>query len=503
MSEPTSPSEPEINPIVAKLSDFSDRLSPMIVKELRQGLRTRTFTGTFLILQVILGFAMVAAMMSESGDVGQMISSMVFFLFAIVALILQPLRGVTAVASEMKDDTLEIMSLTQLTSVRIVYGKWASIISQTALMLAATVPYLVMRYFFGGMQLFAELALLFTIFYLSACLTALTVGFSCSRSVVLRALVPLLLIPFGFLLIGQLSFGREFGFLIEMFTFQERRLNIVFLVMFVLATYLAYYFLDMGVSRIAVTAENHSFRKRMISLVLMVVVLVTMFLNPPAQDGCLMVMLAFSCAIGLDVCTENPVSVPHVLKPFVKRGRFAQTVGRSFFYPGWHSGFFLLLMLMVATFVIGEFTFTDRPFRNLPFGSRSGLTEEAILVILGVFYSILAPLLVVRFFIKKIKEPFPGYILALVMSALLTMMTALFAEMSRSTGDGFLMLVSWIPGVWLFFFDAGREEVGIVFTGFFLAVVCLLLWILASREYGRTRALEMMAKAALAEDEKS
>lgn len=501
MSEPTSSSDPEINPIVAKLSDFSDRMSPMIVKELRQGLRTRTFTGTFLILQVILGFAMLAAMMSDSSDVGQMISSMVFFLFSIVALILQPLRGVTAVASEMKDDTLEIMSLTQLTSVRIVYGKWASIISQTALMLASTIPYLVMRYFFGGMQLFAELSLLFTIFYFSACLTALTVGFSCSRSVVLRALVPLLLIPFGLMGIGQFSFGREFSFLIEVFTFQEKELNIGFLVLFVLATYLAYYFLDMGVSRIAVTAENHSFRKRMISLVLMVVVLIAMILNPPAQDACLMVMLAFSCAIGLDVCTENPVSVSHVLKPFVKRGRLAQIVGRSFFYPGWHSGFFLLLILMAATFFIGEFTFTERPFRKFP--GEIGLTDEAVLVILGVFYSILAPLLVVRFFIKKIKEPFPGYILVLVMSALLTMMSTLFTEMSRSDGDDFMMLASWIPGTWILFLSSGKEEIGIVFTGFFLAVVCLLLWILASREYGRTMALETMARIALAEDEKS
>ena len=497
MSENSSTTEAEIHPTIAKLSDFSDRLSPMIVKELRQGLRTRTFTGTFLVLQVVLGFTMLGAMMSQSGDTGRLISSMVFFLFAIVAVILQPLRGITAVATELKDDTLEIMSLTRLSSIRIVYGKWASIVSQTALMLAATIPYLVLRYFFGGMQLFSELALLLTLFFLSVCLTAVTVGLSCSRSVILRALVPLALIPVGLMAISGLAFGREFGLLQEVFSFQDRETNIGFLVFIAMAAYVGYYFLDMGVGRIAAVAENHAFRKRLVSLILMGCILVILFLNPPAQTVSALVMVVFLCTIGIDICTETAVSVPSVVRPFVKRGRAATLIGRSFFYPGWHSGFFLLLVLFVATIVMGEMTFQKHRAASV------GLPDELLLFIMGVFYTVVAPLLVVRIFINKIKDPFPGYVMVLVLSAVLTMLVTLFTEISRSGGDGLKILMSWIPGVWILFIERRDTEEGIIFTGIFLVVVCGALMAMAFQEYRRTAALEAMARASLAEDEES
>lgn len=493
MSESTTPateSQADIDPIISGLSDFSDRISPMIVKELRQGLRTRTFTGTFLILQVILGFSMLGAGMASSDNTGRLISSMVFFLFSLVALIFQPLRGTAAVATELKDDTLEILSLTRLSTVRIVFGKWASLVSQTALMLAATIPYLVMRYFFGGMQLFAELALIGTVFFISMCLTAVTVGFSCSRSVLLRALVPLLLIPFGFMAISTISFGFQFGFILELFSFKDSETTVAFFTVLVLIAYVGYYFMDMGVGRIAAVAENHAFRKRLISLVLMVIVLMVLLQNPPAQEGCLFVVIAFACMIGFDVCTEVPVCVPSVVKPYVKRGAWGRLVGK-FFYPGWHSGFFLLFGLLVFALLIGEFTF------EMSYRGTTGLTEETTLMIVGVFYTILAPLLAVRLFITKIKDTFAGYILILVLCALLTLLVTLFTEMSRTGSDGFLMLTSWIPGVWMLYLERSDEEAGIVLTGLFLALVCLFLTILALREFQNTARLEKVAADSL------
>ena len=43
------------------LTDFPDRLSPMLVKELRQGLRTRSFVAVFMSLQAILAVVLLAA----------------------------------------------------------------------------------------------------------------------------------------------------------------------------------------------------------------------------------------------------------------------------------------------------------------------------------------------------------------------------------------------------------------------------------------------------------
>ena len=500
MSEVTQdPVTPEINPIIAKLNDFSDRVSPMIVKELRQGMRTRTFTGTFLILQSILGFGMLVALLAEGGDTGKLISTMVFVLFGIVAIILQPLRGVMAVASEFKDDTLELMSLTRLSSLRIVFGKWASIVGQTALMLSATIPYLVMRYFFGGMQLFAELTLLFVIFFLSACLTGVTVGLSCSRSVLVRALVPLALIPAGFgLVVWVADVGDD---LVNLFSWQSKEVSIALLTMAVLAAYIGYYFLDMGVSRIAALAENHAMRKRLVSLVLLAIVLVILWFNPPAAIASVFVVLAFSIAIGLDACSELAVSVPSVVTPFVRRGRLGKLFGRLF-YPGWHSGFYLITFLMLLAFVVGQWTYGTL---NHPIVEDVGLNEKTILIILGVFYTILAPLLIARLLIKKLKDPFTGYIGVLVVCTIFTCVTVIFSEMARSgaSKETILFMTSWIPGVWLLILDSpSMILIGILTQFVFLAFVWILLFIGANEEFRRTAVFEKMAENQLDRDRK-
>ena len=136
------------------LTDFSDRISPMLVKELRQGMRAKTFIVVFLSLQVFLAVMLFSARSLGLGDqVGSMVSGIIFTFFAIAVLIVQPLRGISALASEVKGNTIDMMVLTRLSAWRIVFGKWVAIVSQSALLLATIIPYLILRYFFGGMNL--------------------------------------------------------------------------------------------------------------------------------------------------------------------------------------------------------------------------------------------------------------------------------------------------------------------------------------------------------------
>lgn len=486
MREPAPP--PPIHPVIASLSDFSDRLSPVIVKELRQGMRTRAFTSIFLILQVILAFALLLALMADSGNIGSSISQMVFMLFSIVALILQPLRGTTAVATELKDATFEIMSLTRLSSMRIVLGKWASLVSQTALMMASIIPYLVMRYFFGGMQLFAELALLMTIFFLSACLTAMMVGLSCNRAIVVRALVPLIAIPFGLSAIFSLFMRGRGGSFIDLFTFQNTDSNLGLGIFLLLSLYGGYYFLEMGVSRIARSAENHATRKRLVSLSLMGITL-AIFLSTDAIGGSVVIMLFFSAFIALDVCTEDAVSVPRVVRPFVKKGKFGRFLG-LFLYPGWHSGVFLLAILFVLTFVVGEYTFPDYTTGWSGGGSlkTTGLTDEFTFSIIGIFYTLLVPLVILRRFADRITNPFTAYISILILSGVLAILLQIMTSVSRGS-DGFLLIFAWIPGAFLLITDnATGGEVG--FMGLLLSIVWVLLLVMAFKEFQNTRRLE-------------
>jgi len=494
MSDSAPTAEAEIHPVVAKLSDFPDRISPMIVKELRQGMRTRAFTSIFLILQVILGFSMFVALTSESGNIGIEISRMVFFLFSFVALILQPLRGTTAVSTELRDDTLEILSITRLSSFRIVFGKWASIVSQTALMLAATIPYLVMRYFFGGMQLFAELSLMGVIFLMSISLTGVTVGLSCNRAILIRTLIPLVLVPGGFSFLSAVFFSGGFREFEQLFSSSRKEPLYALISFVVMSLYIGYYFLDMGVSRIAAIAENHAFRKRMVSLGLMTVTLLGLSISP-AEEACVFVALTFVVLIGIDVCSEWEVCVPSTVEPYVKRGKLGMFLGR-FLYPGWHSGVFLLMVLFGVTFFIAEMTFPNRDAIDLsvpisaPIVIPTGVTIELALIIVGIFYTILTPLLVLRIVKNKITNTFTGYIGIMLGCGIATLLMVMLGA-AANVDEELSVLLLWVPGMWAFVVAApGLEDIGFAVQSFFLVIVWGVLVLKSTAEFRRTRQLE-------------
>jgi len=168
---------------IKHISDFSDKLNPMLVKELRQGLRRSGFVILFISLQAILAFILLfTAGFASSENAGHLLSRTFFFLFSCAALIVQPLRGISALSSEIKADTIDLLCLTRLSTWRIAFGKWISLVGQSALILTAIIPYLIFRYFFGDMQIFSEIMLLFSIFIASATLTACTVGLSSTKS---------------------------------------------------------------------------------------------------------------------------------------------------------------------------------------------------------------------------------------------------------------------------------------------------------------------------------
>ena len=178
--------------MAGKIDDFSDKLSPMLVKELRQGLRAKTFVILFLALQGLLTFVLLIAMgASSSADGGGVVSSVIFFFYSLAVLVVQPLRGIGTLHNEIRGSTIDLMVLTRMGTWRIVLGKWVAIVSQSALLLAAIVPYLILRYFFGRMELFAELLLMGLVFLGSAVFTAVTVGLSALPSILVRGLLPL------------------------------------------------------------------------------------------------------------------------------------------------------------------------------------------------------------------------------------------------------------------------------------------------------------------------
>lgn len=426
------------------LFDFPDRLSPMLVKELRQGMRTRAFVGVFLALQIILGVILLSAgAAASSDDAGETISNIIFIFFSIAVLIIQPMRGISALSSEVKGNTIDMMVLTRLSAWRIVTGKWASIVSQSALLLVTIIPYLILRYFFGGMNLIGEIVFLAVVFLTSTALTAVTVGLSASSSVILRSVLPMIALPIGVysllmaLMFSRFSGGGSISGFFSLATPDSRMYLAIFLVA---GTYYAFYFLSTGTSLIAPYAENHSTLRRLISLVITIVAAVLGSMSFTDTDT----LPFFMTVVLLPVFTISlsefaPLAAPTYWK-FAKRGPMGQLAG-VFLFPGWQSGFFFCLVLMGIAAV---------PFflNNPSYGG-----EDHFIYGLACLAGLLFPAVIINLFRINGPQRVSNYVLILIGSIVLSSVLAGITD-SLSNED-LLWLFCWIPPVLMFLKQAG------------------------------------------------
>ena len=428
------------------LFDFPDRLSPMLVKELRQGMRTKAFVGVFLALQIILGVILLSAgAASTSDDAGETISNIIFIFFSIAVLIIQPMRGITSLASEVKGNTIDMMVLTRLSAWRIVTGKWASIVSQSALLLVTIIPYLILRYFFGGMNLVGEIVFLAVLFLSSAALTAVTVGLSASSSVILRAVLPMIALPIGaYSLLMALMFGAfGGGGMSHFFALDTDESRIFVSIYLAVCAYYGFFMLSTGTSLIAPYAENHSTLRRLISLAVTIIAAVLgsmSFTDTDALPFFLTLVLLPVFAISLSEFA--PLAAPTYRK-FAKRGLMGQLAG-LFFFPGWASGFFFCLVLIAISAV---------PFA-INQSSYGG--EDHFIYGLACLASLLFPAVIINVFRINGPQRVSTYVLILIGSVVLSSVLALITE--SLSNENLLWLFCWIPPVLMFLEEMGSSS---------------------------------------------
>lgn len=461
-----------------KLNDFSDKLSPMLVKELRQGLRTHTFIILFLVLQGFLALILLTTAAADTNS-GGFVSGVIFSFFGLAVLVVQPLRGMSAISSELKSDTIDLMALTKLSAWRIVIGKWSSLVSQTALIFCAIIPYLILRYFFGGMQLFAELFLLCTMFAFSAALTALTVGLSACTLALVR-LLPLLgalFLVFPIFLIGFSE--RELGQFLELFAPSTLDHWLTLLGIYTITAYVGYFFLELATTAIAPASQNRATRKRLIGFV---VILGTFFcLASVDAEAAWIVASILIAMMTIDLFTESTDYPSIVLQPFQRFGGASRAFARIL-APGWASGFLFFLLLWALLFIF--------PFINEDALSPYSNTWVFLAFLFGALNF---NLLIVNLLRKKFENRFVPY---LVITVTLCGLMPLFAMLeSISSGDSILMVFCWIPYSFPFVEQELEQSTLWVIAGLY-ALLNLLFAIAELRKMG---ALEKSHSAPAAE----
>jgi ABC-type transport system involved in multi-copper enzyme maturation permease subunit len=172
--------------------NLPDRFGPMTVKELRQGLRRSMFVIPFLAIQALAAAAMAAEFGRDAGGrfseyVGVMnvvllfVSGPFWMVVSAVCAVVMPLGGLALMGQEMEEGNHELLLLTRLNRWSVVRGKFLMLWGLCALTFFSLLPYVVVRYFIGGIELPREVACSLTVLGLSAMISAGMIGASAFR----------------------------------------------------------------------------------------------------------------------------------------------------------------------------------------------------------------------------------------------------------------------------------------------------------------------------------
>lgn len=330
-----------------RLSDFPDWLGPMLVKDLRQSLRSRSFVVVFILLQGFICLTLLMSMAATGMDAG---FGFYWSVVWAVLLIAVPLRGLGAVSQERQAAMLELITLTKLNAWRLVAGKWAALSALTLLVFVCLVPCVMLRYFAVGASVADEIIMLTLLTVAGLAANALTVSASCfperwARGLLLLGFVFLGLWSMGFSLAGMAMAGSGVN-LTSVLAQAE------FWVSLAMAPVAILFFLSYGAGLICDPAENHSSPRR-IGLLAVILALIGLRFGFDLAEEVIITLVVFLFGIAVaDAATDAPRVLVRVARPFARRGAVGVLAAR-FFAPGWHtSGWYVLLLAPIVSLLI-------------------------------------------------------------------------------------------------------------------------------------------------------
>lgn len=331
---------------------LSERLNPIVVKELRQGLRTRIFWvcfGLMLLACFLISLVAYGVTLDSTGGVraGQGFFFGYFVCLALVQFFILPYSAYRSLAREREEETWILLSLTGIGSRRILRGKVGSFLVQSLLYASAVLPFLLFSYYLNGIDLPTILTVIalggaYSVFLTCVCVSAATLA----ESRLLRGLI-------HFVLLGALLFATGTGLSIAgALTFDGPRLlgQAVFQSMVVGGLWLmlstGFLLYQAAVAKLALATEEHA-RGPRLAMLLQVVGSFALFLWPIAEAswdhelivGAHLAMISFLFIAGVFLLSD--VAWGQLL-PSHRRGW-------PLFRPGTLSGLRFSLLLIALT----------------------------------------------------------------------------------------------------------------------------------------------------------
>src|SRR4051812_33427848 len=148
------------------LEDKSDWLSPIVVKEVRQIVRSREFAFSFgasLVAALAVAFYGAASALAGATSGGATFVALMVCL-TLLGMLVVPIGAFSALRTERLEQTLELVTVTALSPRRVVAGKLMAQAVKLVTLFAAMAPFIAMSFLLGGVDFFTILLSLLVLF---------------------------------------------------------------------------------------------------------------------------------------------------------------------------------------------------------------------------------------------------------------------------------------------------------------------------------------------------
>jgi hypothetical protein len=509
---------------IARVADWC---SPVLIKEVRQALKSRSFLITFMLLLLaaviwsLLGMSLAGA--GEFRSVGGMMLLGYLWILGFPLVIVVPLSAFRSMCREFEEDTLHLVSITTMSPRQLVVGKLLSALAQMVIYLSALAPCMAFTWLLRGVDMVGiGFALLLAVTG-SAALSALGLFLGAiSRNAVFRFVMTVILIGgliFLYCMWCVLRVGVESGEISAVDI--AIQMHVAFLVVFGTSGWL---FLEAAAAAISFPADNRSTRPRVAMLVqsgLLAVMVLGVAGHSNAQfatmtdtAGWLPMMLLgtgmaacmYWLVMGSMLCGEPGRLSLRVRRslPRTLPGRLGLTLlfpggGRGYLFAitnmvGWCGGTILAALLIEGIIpvcldglsrglswseLVAESPDLERMFGSVLFGNGMRDGPDIGFPLLGLAYGVIylsATYLFVRLFVALRVRVIPvAGLLTLVMVMVLGVLGGLIAELLRQRwlDRSFEPSILSLPNLFVVFGDAIEDG-----AGFWLALLTPLAAIL-------------------------
>ncbi len=346
--------------------DFPAWLPSALVKELRQGLRTPVFMVLLSLFPAFLSIIFLLSFIPGSSGSPLINPSTCngFFWAALLLALLMiiPLRGISSVYEELQSRNNELLILTRQSSTAIILGKWLSIMAQGLLILFVSLPFMLIRYYYGQVNPLQDLTTLFLAYTGCGILSAICLWFAGMHKL-LRLLLSLGLVPAVIVSIAFATNGPDINLFYDGFW---QGMLIVGLIV-VNAWAMIRILLTVAQRSFAPAAENTFAPARKTALITWLVALIPLCLMTPTWSSMYLAAIAQTLvAAGLSALISfidmtTPVNLLGVHLEQMRAKKCA-ALQRLFFLPGQPPAFaFSLLNALLAVACIGYITESVNP----------------------------------------------------------------------------------------------------------------------------------------------